>query len=384
MPNISLLPLGEKQRWLRNCSCLILSLLVLAGCGPSDQELQAIDYTPLRRDGWQVSTPVEQGLDPGLVAELYYHAGQLDTIHSVLVVKNGFLIGEKYFNGGAVDQKDRVQSATKSVTSALVGIALEQGLLTGVDQHMLDFFPEITHQITDPRKKRITIRELLQMRSGYPWEESHPDLWKGLLSGHYPPLIEAFPLSNDPGTRFNYSNLSSNWLGIIVDRTSGMRLKAFAEMHLFVPLGIKAGDWGQDAEGHNNGCGDLHLSARDLARFGQLYLDGGVFKGQQLVPAQWVRDSLQTYSVNEAFVKKIGHFDDIGYGYHWWSANAGGHHVNFAWGHGGQLIALVDSLDLMVVVTAYPFWLEHNDESWSHEKAIIQTVARFIDSLPQS
>jgi len=286
------------------------------------------------------------------------------------------------FNKGSVAQKDRLQSATKSYTSALVGIALEQGCLSSVDQKMLDFFPEVAGKISDPRKEQITIRNMLEMRAGYPREESDQALWDGLLSGHYPPLIEGFPLVSDPGTRFHYSNLTSNWLGIIVDRACGMNLKAYAEEHLFSPLDVKAGEWGQDAEGHNNGCGDLHLTVRDAAKFGLLYLNDGVYKGNQIVPADWVHDSLQTYSVNDAFVKRVGRFRDIGYGYHWWSANAGEHHVNFAWGHGGQLIVLVDEFDMVIVTTSYPFWLEHDDQSWKNEKAIITMVSEFINSLP--
>ena len=162
-----------------------------------------------------------------------------------------------------------------------------------------------------------------------------------------------------------------------------MNLKAYAEGHLFLPLKVEAGEWGQDAEGHNNGCGDLHLMARDAAKFGLLYLNDGVYEGNQIIPADWVHDSLRTYSVNEAFVKKVGDFRDIGYGYHWWSANVGQHHVNFAWGHGGQLIVLVDEFDIVIVTTSYPFWLEHNDQSWKHEKAIIKLVGKFINSFPQ-
>jgi len=360
----------------------ILILTMLVGCGPSPKDLIAVEYAPLTGDDWQVSTPAEQGLDPMLVAELYYDAANLETIYGLLVIKNSYLIAERYFNKGSVEQKARLQSATKSFTSALVGIALDQDLLSSVDQKMIDFFPEVADKITDPRKKQITIRHLLQMRAGYPWEESHPDLWKGLLSGHYPLLIEEFPLVSDPGTKFHYSNLTSNWLGIIIDRVCGMNLKAYAEKHLFSHLDVKAGEWGQDAEGHNNGCGDLHLTARDTAKFGLLYLNDGVYDGNQILPADWVHHSLQTYSVNEAFVKRVGDFSDIGYGYHWWSANVGRHHVNFAWGHGGQLIVLLDAFDLSIVVTAQPFWKEHDDESWKHEKAIIKLVGKFIDSIP--
>jgi CubicO group peptidase (beta-lactamase class C family) len=365
---------------------LVLAASGLVGCGSSSEgpenseEPAAIDYAPLAADGWEVSTPTEQGLDPALVAELYRDAADLERLYGLLVVKNGYLVAEKYFHDGSVDQKARIQSATKSVTSALVGIALEQGCLSSVEQKMLAFFPEVADEITDPRKEQITIREMLQMRAGYPWEESHPALWEGLLSGHYVPLIEEFPLSADPGTLFQYSNLTSNWLGIIVDRACGSHLKPYAEENLFSPMGVEPGEWGTDWDGHNNGCGDLHLTARDMAKFGQLYLDDGVYQGNQIVPADWVRDSLQTYS--EDAWDNIGRFRDIGYGYHWWSARAGDHDVSFAWGHGGQLIVLVDAFDMVVVTTADPFWLQHDGQSWKHEKATISLVADFVSSLP--
>lgn len=374
---------NNSRIFLIEFTCAILILTIIVACGPSKEDLDLVDYTPLVRDDWPVSTPQEQGLDSRSVAEMYLNAAELETLYSLLVIRNGYLVAEDYFNEGSVDQKDRIQSVTKSFTSALVGIALEQGCLSSVDQKMLDFFPEIADRITDPRKHQITIRDLLEMRSGYPREEDDQALWDGLLSGYYPPLIEDFPLVSDPGTRFHYSNLSSNWLGIIVDRSCGKNLKAYAEEYLFSPLDVEPGEWGQDAEGHNNGCGDLHLAARDAAKFGLAYLNDGIFEGKQVIPADWVEVSLQTYSVNEAFVKRVGDFRDIGYGYQWWSANAGDYRVNLAWGHGGQLIVLVDELDMVIVTTSYPFWLEHNDQSWKHEKAIMTMVSKFITSIPK-
>jgi len=369
---------------------VILILSMLVGCspgGPSTEDLEAVEYAPLPGDDWEVSTPAEQGLDPMLVAELYYNAAELETIYSLLVIKNGYLIAEGYFNEGSVDQKDRLQSVTKSYTSALVGIALQQGYLSSVDQKMLDFFPEVADQITDPRKEQITIRHLLQMRAGYPWEETDPALWDGLLSGYYVPLIEGFPLITDPGTEFHYSNLTSNWLGIIVDRATGTNLKAYAEENLFLPIGVEAGDWGTDAEGHNNGCGDLHFTARDAAKFGLLYLNDGEYEGNQIVSASWVKESLQRYSENinvtDGFPANWGlSLKNIGYGYQWWSARAGEHHFDFAWGHGGQLIVLMDELDMIIVLTSYPFYLQHDDEAWKHELANVNLVGEFINSLP--
>ncbi len=350
------------------------------------EELQAVEYAPLTREDWPASTPMEQGLDPQLVAELYLDAAHMPKLYSLLVIKNGQLIAEKYFNDGSIDQKNRVQSVTKSYTSALTGIALEQSLLSSVDQTMVEFFPEVSEKITDSRKQQITIRDLLQMRAGYPWEEMDPAHWERILTGQYVDDIEIIPLLGDPGTQFNYSNLSSNWLGIIVSRVSGTDLKSFAQENLFEPIGVEPGDWGTDAHGHNNGCGDLYMSARDMARFGLLYLNEGRFEGKQIIPADWIEASLQDYSPDAWVTRdKVNHagpyFRELGYGYQWWSATVGDRRFNLAWGHGGQLIVLLDDLDMMVVATTYPFHLEHNDNAWMHEKSTLNLVGKFIQNL---
>ncbi|MDX1415187.1 MAG: serine hydrolase [Candidatus Promineifilaceae bacterium] len=357
---------------------LLLSLL--AGCGPSTADLEAVDYTPLPRDDWQVSTPSDQGLDSMLVAELYHNAAELETLYGLLVVKDGYLIAEDYFNEGSVDQKALLQSVAKSFTSALVGLALGQGCLSHVDQKMLDFFPDFADQIDDPRKKQITIKDMLQMRSGYPPEESDPALWEAVWSGDYVHLVADFPLTSDPDTEFQYSNLTAHWLGVIVARACNADLKSFAQEHLFDPLGAEIGSWKKDLDGYNWAAGEMHVSARDAAKFGLLYLNDGQIAEEQIVPADWVYDSLQTYS--EDAYDNIGNFRDIGYGYQWWSATIGDHPVNFAWGHGGQLIVLLDDLNMVVVVTADPFYDVYGSESWQHEKANFDLVGEFINSLP--
>jgi CubicO group peptidase (beta-lactamase class C family) len=349
--------------------------------GPSIEELLAVDYTPLPGDDWEVSTPEQQGLDPMLVAELYYNAAQLETIYSLLVIKDGYLIAEDYFNEGSIDQKDRLQSVTKSYTSALVGIALDQGYLTSADQKMMDFFPELAGEITDPRKEQITIREMLQMRAGYPWEESTPQLFEMLYNCFRPSLLVEVPLVSDPGTHCEYSSLTSHLLGIIVARATDTDLKSFAEQHLFSPLNVEVGEWIQDWEGYYNGHADLYFSARDMAKFGQLYLNDGYYRGEQIISAEWVYNSLQTYS-EDAWPYRVGrNFNDIGYGYQWWSVRAGDHHYNLAWGHGGQQIALLDELDMVIVVTADPLFGQHGGGPWELEKANLNLVADFIASL---
>ena len=140
-------------------------------------------------------------------------------------------------------------------------------------------------------------------------------------------------------------------------------------------------DWNQDLDGYYIGCGDIQFTARDMAKFGLLYLNSGEYEGNQIISTDWVQASLQTYS--EKAWDNIGRFHDIGYGYQWWSATAGEHDINFAWGHGGNLIVLVHGLDMVVVVTADSFYgKEAHWDSWKYEKANIELVANFISSLP--
>jgi len=359
---------------------------MLVGCGPSIEELEAVEYAPQSGADWMVSTPAEQGLDPMLVAELYHNAAELETLYGLLVIKNGHLIAEGYFNEGSVDKKALLQSATKSYYSALVGIALDQGCLSSVDQKMMEFFPDFADQIDDPRKEQITIQHLLQLRAGFPGEESDPALWEAFLkggtattAGRLLRLIAEFPLTSDPGTEFQYSNVSSHLLGVIVARACDMDLKSYGQEYLFSLIDSEVGDvWGQDRDGYY--YPNFFFTTRDAAKFGLLYLNDGEYEGIQVISSDWVHDSLQTYS-QDAY-NNVSRFRDIGYGYQWWSASVGDHRINFAWGHGGQLIVLLDEFDMVIVVTADPFHQQHDDESWKHEKASFNLVGKFIKSLP--
>lgn len=356
------------------------------------EELEAVEYAPLSRGDWPVSTPAAQDLDAKLVAQAYLEATGLPTLYGLLVVRNGHLIAERYFNQGGIDQLSGRQSATKSVTSALVGVALDQGCLESVDREMLGFFPELAGHVTDPRKRRIAIRQLLQMRGGYPWEEREP-LYFGRLflkdDWRWLPHLVDFPLTADPGTTFKYSNLTSHLLAVIVARACRTELQTFAQRHLFGPIGAEVGRWTRDPYGYNWGWGEIYLSARNMARFGLLFLNDGRVGGKQVLSSAWVRDSLQRYSEGINFTgtdsSELGHeLRDVGYGYQWWSATAGEHRVDFAWGHGGNLIVLLRDLDMVVVTTADPLYHLPSQDGWRYEGTILDLVGRFIQSLPSA
>jgi len=339
-----------------------------------------------------VSTPAGQGLDPKLVAELYHNAAELETLYGLLVIKNGYLIAERYSSEGSIDQLAGRQSVTKSYTSSLVGIALDQGCLSSVDQKMMEFFPEFAGQIDDPRKEQITIRDMLQMRSGYRNEQLTEQYLNTLFySGNWNwlPHIADFPLTADPGAKWQYSEITYHLLGAIVARACDTDLKSFAQEHLFPQIGAELGDWSSDADGYNFGNFEIYVTARDMAKFGLLYLNDGEYDGKQIISAGWVEDSLQRHSdrVNVSgwipvLTSRNGYFRHIGYGYGWWASRAGKHSFNYAAGHGGNMIVLLDELDMVIVTTADPLYDAPAGAGWEWESAIIEVVGKFIKSLP--
>ena len=381
MTNRKMMEPGKIRYFLVVVTSLLI-LALLAGCAPSPVELEAVDYAPLQHAEWPVSTPEEQGLDPDLVARLYYNASKLETIYSLLVFKNGHLVAEDYFHQGSPDLQVNIHSVTKSINSALVGLALEQGCLTSLDQKMMGFFPELDNRIKDPRKRQITIRQMLQMRAGYPWEEATAEGTELLFTGFRPSNLVDVPLAYDPGTGSAYSNLTAHLLGVIVARACNINLKSFAQEHLFSLLGIEPAFWQTDWEGNYLGYSDVHLSSTDLAKFGLLYRNEGQYNGKQILPKDWVQDSLQIYSENTWTIRVGRNWRDNGYGYQWWSIRAGNHRYNLAWGHGGQQIVLLDDLDMVIVLLADPLHLQHGDEPWRIEKANLNLVADFVASLP--
>jgi CubicO group peptidase (beta-lactamase class C family) len=198
----------------------LLVTFVLISCGTANENNgDDINFNPVDiNDGWDISTAAEQGLDTGRVYEMYQEASRISHLYSLIIVKNGSLVAEAYFNGKGFYDANSIASVTKSVVSTLAGIALDQHILTGVNQKITVFFPEIDWAAQDPGKSLITVQQILQMRSGYPWEEFEGYLDILLASNAWIPYLGEFPLTSDPGTRFGYSNFTAHMMGIILAR----------------------------------------------------------------------------------------------------------------------------------------------------------------------
>mgnify|MGYP006279859387 CR=1 FL=1 len=291
---------------------------------------------------WQVRPPAEWGLDAGRLGAAYRRAAELGPLNGLLVARRGTLVAEQYWNGVSPRDDVNIKSASKAVLSALVGIALEQGLLESLDQPVADFFPEHLGDDADPRKLEITIRDLLTMRSGLE-TTSFENYGRWVAGDDWVEGVLDQPLVAEPGGRFIYSTGSSHLLSVILTRASGSSTLAFAREHLFDPLGIEPGGWQRDPQGYYYGGNNLSLSPREMRRFGELYLNYGRWEGRQVLPAAWVRDSWRVYTHS----RRHGY----GFGYYWWTRRLAGHTVHYAWGYGGQFIFVVPELE-MVVVTA--------------------------------
>lgn len=338
----------KKRRLFLLASCA-LALLIFIGPVHSLTSGSAITINPTQRkywptNGWRMSTPQDQGMDAGTLAMLDQTIrAKWPHIHSILVVRHGYLVFEKYYANFGPDNAVEVTSVTKSFISALIGIALQNKFLDSVDQKVVDFFPEYVTPYTDPRTKEITLRNLLTMTSGLDWSEQ--SAWQWPQSGDWIKFVIDTSMSSQPGSKFTYNTPAVHILSGILTKVTQTNTLAFADTYLFQPLGISKPQWLTDPQGRNNGGRELFLTPRDMAKYGYLYLNNGFWDGRQIVPSEWVKQSTQAQSSG-------GFPQNVSYGYLWWVTTVKGHPAYFAAGYGGQFIYVVPALDVVVVITS--------------------------------
>ena len=297
---------------------------------------------------WPESAPEAQGLDSSIFEKAFQEAEKLPYIYSLLVVKNGYLIAERYFHLQDKYDANNVYSVSKSFTSALVGIAFRENYLQSLEQKMLDFFPEYVTSDLDPRKYEITIKHLLTMRAGFDFDESEEDWNQYWNSPNWIRYAIELPLRYDPGEIFHYSTPQTNLLSGIITKTSGMSTREFAEKYLFTPLNISIRSWHQDPQGYYTGGHEMFYTPRDMARFGYLYLNNGLIDGIQIVPEEWVKDSIE---YDSRFESDWGPMTERGYGYKWWLGRIHDYDFFHASGMGGQYIVNIPELNMVIVTT---------------------------------
>ena len=348
--------------------------LLLIGCDkklndPEEVIVTQYQYNPPLElnDGIEVSSLNNEGLKDIHLRIMMdsIHAGAYGKFNSFLVFYRNKLVFEEYFNGWTLSDHHPMWSVTKSITSAVIGIALEQGKISGVDQTIYSLLSHIPNITWTEQHKQITLEHYLTMTSGYEWKDfdngispDNPEnsYMQMLNSGDWLKYVIELPLVADPGTKFKYNNGTSTVLSVLVSDAVVENFDAYAHNNLFSHLGVVDYHWAYLPGGFAGTAGNdggVFLTPRDMAKFGLLYLNGGSWNGDQIVRSEWVATSTEphiTIKKNENI-----HFS---YGYQWWLnerlelGNGKSISVPYAVGHGGQYIFLIKDYDMMVVITS--------------------------------
>lgn len=349
-------------------------------CGPAP----ATDPWPA--EAWPTATPEAQGLDAAVLSRLddELRAGEHGFVDGLLVIRNGLVVHEASFTRdydtpfkkitqppGPYNYYDpewhpyyrrgrlhTLQSVSKSVTSALIGIAIRRGEIPGVGVRVLPYFDGFPIKNLDDRKKAITLEDLLTMRSGLEWDEWSTDYTSPANSCSVMEGLDDWvgyvldrPMAHRPGEVFTYSSGVTMLLVHILQAATGKDAEDYAREHLFGPLGIREHYWKRTPKGIPDAEGGLYFTASDLARIGYLYLHGGVWDGRRILPDDWV-----ARSISPIVAATSTGIEGFGYGYQWWA----GRQSYAASGYGGQRLFVVPGRNLIAVYTG---WNIYHDPS---------------------
>jgi CubicO group peptidase (beta-lactamase class C family) len=312
---------------------------------------------------WTVTARVDAQHRP--LDEVVRAAAEMPRLHSLIVSWRGNLLVERYFNGARATRPANIKSASKSVISALVGIAIDRKLLSGVRQPIGPFFPELSSP-SDAPKRAITIQDLLTMRAGLE-TTSNRNYGAWVQSRNWVRFVLTRDLVEPPGVGMEYSTGSTHLLSAILTKATGTSTWQFAQETLARPLGFSLTPWMRDPQGIYFGGNEMVMTPKQMLAIGELYRNKGRVGGTQIIPEDWVRESLRRRTRSPR--------NDQGYGYGWWSREFAGYETFFAWGYGGQYIFIVPELDLVAVTTSST---AVGEERRTHRRTIFDLLEQLI------
>ena len=327
---------------------LTLAALPAVSAASARQASPLRDYWPTEE--WRTAPAELHGMDPDLLAWADQRLqAETPLLSSIVVVRDGYIVFERNYNGFSPEQRLHTWSVSKSVTNIAVGLALQEGVLARLDQTLGELIPDRIPAAADPRVWDVTIEQLLTMTAGWSWD-SRINFARTAETDDLDLMLRR-PMQCDPGTCFEYDSGCSNLLPFIIQELTGETMADYLQPRLFDPLGIEQPYWIVTEDGANRGGGGLHLTPREMAKIGFLYLNEGRWDDQQIISPDWVERSTRMQSSGDSFLSgaNIGHGP---YGYQWWIAEVAGRPGFVAQGYGGQRIYVVPDLDL-VVVTAF-------------------------------
>ena len=372
---------------------LVLATIVIGACkakwisndSPSPDPTRARSEGGTLKDERETKAIDAEGFDLRRIGLLRARImdGTFKDINSIIAVKHGKILIEEYFNGTDPNALHEIRSAGKSITSALVGIAIDKGFIKGVDERLLTYFPGVEcSNDSDPRKEDITLEHVLSMSFGLAEPGEYP-AWenRSWYTLHWLGDVLCQPIEYEPGSRFDYDSAAPALFGPIIEQVSGMSVGQLAENFLFSPLGIEGYRWSILPDGKEYTGGGFRMRPRDMVRFGQLYLQKGMWNGEQLISKEWVEESTSAHIVADAQL-------DRHYGYYWWREifpiDNRWIETYFASGNGGNKIYVFPTEDLIVVITAsaYNQNYGHPQVRMMMNKYILPAVIQDKDSHP--
>jgi len=282
-------------------------------------------------------------LDPTLSTQFINQAAQLPRLHALIVARDGKPVIERVFRGPSLDAPVNVKSASKTIIDALIGIAVDKGLVKNVQQPILPLLQTRAPAGLTPKVGMITLDHLLSMRAGLERTSGRQNYGRWVMSPNWISFALTRPFVDEPGGGMLYSTGNTHLLSAILTDISGKDTLALAREWLGQPLGITVPAWTRDPQGVYFGGNEMALSPRALLRFGEMFRNGGTYDGKRVLPESWIRAS---------WTPKTHDRHDDGYGYGWFVTEAHGHPIYYAWGFGGQMLYVVPSLALTAVITS--------------------------------
>ena len=360
-------------REINTCILVVVLFFLTAVSGCDNKSVEPRPEQKL----WDLSTPEAQGMDAQLVDSAFTAAAAAGFIDGLVIIRNGFLVREAYYNGYDRTRPHAVMSVSKSFLSAITGIALEEGYLDSLGEKALNYFPEYIYPGIDPRKYDITIRHLLTMRMGIKGEaeDNYAEFWRLYNSDNWIKATIESPLEYAPGEHMSYNTFQTHLLSGIITRATARGTRDYANYCLFQPLKITVDSWEQDPQGYYFGGSGMFFTPQEMAVLGWLYLNNGLLNNVQVVPSPWVQLTLSP-STNLTHPNEWGELKNYNYAYLWWLGQIGGYDIFMAYGYGGQFVVCFPDLDLIVVSTAKSE--VDPDTSTVQEFAIFDIIANYI------
>ncbi|MDH4091271.1 MAG: beta-lactamase family protein [Cyclobacteriaceae bacterium] len=375
-----------RKKQINSILLAITLFLLFQRCARVQHEQEGYAIWP--GEAWAVSNPEAEGIDGAAIDSIHSDItkGKYGLIDEFLVIRHGKIVADHhytqnydsiaahydttnhmfnydhpkwhpYYQGSMLHS---LQSVTKSITAIALGIVIDEGRLAGVDIHPLELFTDYAQDFSDPRRKAMTLEDMLTMRSGIDWDEGSYESDDNSCiimekSDAWVQYVLSRPMREAPGSLWNYNSGVSVLLGKLIGLSTGMRVDAWTEEKLFKPLGIRNYFWKTTPDGEVDTEGGLYLSSKDLARIGYLFLHNGRWGDQQVVPESWVEKSIKPTVVD---INPLNDSPDSGYGYQWWVPSTAP--LIFAGrGYGGQFVMVAPLYDLVVVFNGWN--IHYND-----------------------